>query len=285
VGSSTLEILAGICSLFAVDTHPILGGGPKGGFLTGDDLQFEQAEHTGDMPLTCTDCGEAIGQSYYEVNGQITCERCRLEAEERLNAGSSVGRFARATALGLLAAGAGFGVYYAIAKLTGMEFSIIAIVVGVMVGSAVKRGSHGRGGWRYQALAVFLTYTAIVSTYVPFLIDEFKEQTRSVASTAEADTIPGVTATPVAGDTAGSPARRAADSASTQLSAGGILLGVVVLVGFFYAVPFLGGVQNVLGLFIIAIGLYAAWQTAGRTVLKVTGPYRVGAAPASSAAG
>lgn len=252
----------------------------------GDDLQFDQAEHTEERALACSECGEAIGQSYYEVNGHVTCERCRVSIEERLRAGSSAGRFARATALGLLAAGAGFGIYYGIAKLTDMEFSLIAIVVGVMVGAAVKRGSNGRGGWRYQLLAVFLTYTAIVSSYVPLMIEQFRGQAQSASdSTAQADTIPRVTAAPVTGDTATSPARLAADTLSAPVTAGGFLLAVLLLVGFVYAVPFLGGVQNILGILIIGIGLYAAWKTTGRTVLTVTGPYRVGAAPASSATG
>ena len=41
--------------------------------------------------------------------------------------------------------------------------ALIAIVVGLFVGRAVRWGSGGRGGRLYQGLAVVLTYLAIVS--------------------------------------------------------------------------------------------------------------------------
>jgi hypothetical protein len=108
--------------------------------------------------------------SYYEVNGQITCERCQgaLAAAQRA---PHLGPFLRATALGILAAVVGSVLYYAVAKLTGYELGLIAIVVGLLVGLAVRRGSRSRGGWRYQALAIFLTYASIASTYVPRVLD------------------------------------------------------------------------------------------------------------------
>ena len=41
-----------------------------------------------------------------------------------------------------------------------------------MVGKSVFIGSRHRGGAFYQLLAMGLTYLAIVSTYVPFILDE-----------------------------------------------------------------------------------------------------------------
>jgi hypothetical protein len=41
-----------------------------------------------------------------------------------------------------------------------------------MVGRAVRRGSGGRGGRGYQVLAVFLTYTAIVASYLASALRE-----------------------------------------------------------------------------------------------------------------
>jgi hypothetical protein len=43
-----------------------------------------------------------------------------------------------------------------------------------MVGGAVKAGSGRVGGLSVQLLAVFLTYTAIVSSYAPIMIKEFR---------------------------------------------------------------------------------------------------------------
>ena len=69
-------------------------------------------------------------------------------------------------------AAVGSGGWYAILKLLNMELGLIAIVVGLMVGFAVRWGSEGRGGWLYQGLAILLTYCSIVSTYMPFIIQE-----------------------------------------------------------------------------------------------------------------
>ena len=234
-----------------------------------DGLQFDKAEQT---TATCAVCSQPISSTYFEVNGQVTCPRCRSAVVQQFNAGSSAGRFTRALGLGVLAAGAGFAIYYVIAKLTGMEFSIIAILVGVMVGAAVKRGSNGRGGVRYQLLAVFLTYASIVSSYVPFAFEQVREEARaardSTAAAASSDT--------VALATASNPAD------TTAISGGEAAVALVMLAGLILALPFLAGLENILGLLIIGIGLYAAWTTVGKVTLKITGPYRVGAAPASS---
>ncbi len=40
-----------------------------------------------------------------------------------------------------------------------------------MVGSAVKKGTSGRGGLFYQFLALFLTYSSIVGFHVPLLLE------------------------------------------------------------------------------------------------------------------
>src|SRR5205085_4370131 len=108
--------------------------------------------------------------------------------------GSRFSRGLRATGLGLLAAAAGCLLYFAVAAITGREFGVVAIAVGLMVGEAVRRGSRGRGGWAYQTLAVALTYLAIVSTYVPLIAKEFqkgaaRESLRAHSSIPMADTI------------------------------------------------------------------------------------------------
>ncbi|HEX9610694.1 MAG TPA: hypothetical protein VF978_02315 [Gemmatimonadales bacterium] len=246
-------------------TAPSNPGGPQN---RPADLQFDKAEQT---DASCVVCSQLIAGTYFEINGQVTCPRCRTTVVAQFNAGTSPGRFARAVTLGLLAAGAGFGIYYAIAKFTGMEFSIIAIVVGVMVGAAVKRGSNGRGGRRYQLLAVFLTYAAIVSTYVPFAFAQAREASQTAVDSAAVAS----TKDTVALATTSTPADTA------EISGGEALTALVMFAGIVLALPFLAGFENILGLVIIGIGLYAAWTTVGRTVLKITGPYRVAATPAS----
>src|SRR5262249_59140123 len=73
----------------------------------------------------------------------------------------------------MLAATVGAVIYYAFVRATGANWALIAIVVGFMVGGAVRKGTGNRGGRLYQLLAVFLTYSSIVAMNVPLLIEEF----------------------------------------------------------------------------------------------------------------
>jgi hypothetical protein len=205
------------------------------------DLQFDRAEFKGDpVPVTCGSCGGAIRSTYYQVGQALTCEECRWRIDADATSGSPIGRFLKAGALGFLAAGLGAGLYYAVRALTGYEFGLIAIVVGLFVGGAVRMGSAQRGGVPYQLLAMFLTYTSIISTYIPYMVEGYQKQT--------------------------------ADGASGPV-VNLIILAVVVAIAF--AAPFLMGFENVIGIVIIAIGLYEAWKINRKPDRTVTGPFRI----------
>ena len=47
------------------------------------------------------------------------------------------------------------------------------------------------------------------------------------------------------------------------------------------AAPFLAGVQNVIGIVIIGIGLYEAWKLNRRVPFEITGPHPVATAAAT----
>jgi hypothetical protein len=112
-------------------------------------LQFDQADYAQPpSELACAQCKRAITTSYYLAEDRALCGLCRNDLERALTSGTRVGRFARAIGAGTIAAFLGFLLYYGIAALTGYEFGLIAIVVGFAVGSAVRWGSNGRGGWR-----------------------------------------------------------------------------------------------------------------------------------------
>ena len=134
-------------------------------------LQFDHVEYAGAEPAaTCRVCKQPMQQAYYEVNGQPFCERCHAQLQSALAGGSPLRRFIRATIYGSAAGLLGAGIYYGVREATNIEFGIIAILVGLIIGKAVKKGSDARGGWFYQGLAIFLTYTAIVLTYIPPLM-------------------------------------------------------------------------------------------------------------------
>ena len=73
----------------------------------------------------------------------------------------------KAFLFGSIAATVGAAVYRMILFGTGWNIGLVAVVVGYMVGGAVRTGSGERGGRFYQFLAVFLTYSAIVGMFVP----------------------------------------------------------------------------------------------------------------------
>lgn len=245
------------------------------------DLQFDRVETEGaKAPGTCAECGQPIRDVYYEVNGRVLCDRCRRKMQAKWSAGSSAGRFGKAVVFGLVAAAAGSALYYAVLALTGYEFGLIAIVVGLAVGVAVNKGSNGRGGWKYQALAMFLTYTSIVSSYVPLILNDARTQQLSDSVFVDsAGAASDTAASLLALDTAQVPA-----AASDSGTGSGELpmpsnpaLIILMGIGVIYALPFLAGFQNIIGIVIIAIGLYEAWKLNKRAELNVAGPFKVAA--------
>lgn len=242
---------------------------PAAGTPAAGSLQFEHAERTDSAPgLSCAACSRPIAMSYYEVNGTVTCQRCRTQIIAQWNRGSSTGRFAKALGLGLAAAVAGAGLYFGIAALTGYEFGLVAIVVGLLVGGAVRKGSNGRGGWRYQALAMFLTYTAVVVTDSSLIARELSQEWQQAPTEAVAPAADS----PVTGD-----------GAVVQGDAPGavaLTLGLAILVALAYVAPIMIGIGSPIHLLIAAFALYEAWKLNKGVALRVTGPYQASTAAA-----
>jgi len=141
------------------------------------NLQFDQAEFTANAPErpACAGCKEPIADQYYEAAGQLICPACRGRFENAMHGGSGLKRGLKALGLGLVAAAIGSAAYYAIMHATGLNIGLVAIVLGILIGGAVKMGSEGRGGWFYQLLALFLTYTAISAMHIPDIITGLQE--------------------------------------------------------------------------------------------------------------
>ena len=248
-----------------------------------NDLQFERAEFQNDeQKSACSLCSGALGDRYFQVNGQTACAGCceRLKAAAT---GSPLKRGMVSVMAGAAAAVAGSILYYAILAMTGYEFGLIAVVIGFMVGKAVSWGSDARGGWLYQTMAIALTYLAIVSAYVPVIIAELSKPDRAEQAVA-ADAAPvAVAATVDAQPVAVQPvAAQVVDEApAKRATLGRALLALVLLFAFMCATPFLAGVSNIMGLVIIAIGLYEAWKLNRRRELVISGPHMIAAAAAN----
>jgi hypothetical protein len=254
-----------------------------------EPLQFDTAEPGGAgataTSLACSACSTDITTSYYEVNGAIVCTSCRGTLRAQFAGGSSAGRFGKAVGFGLIAAAVGSGLYYAVLTLTGYEIGLVAIVVGFLVGRAVNRGSQGRGGRAYQVLAVGLTYFAIVTTYIPMIIKEIRQNPPAVASDSTANRVAvdtnataAVASANASAELQGAPAATpSAGPRAQKLSIGHLVLALAALLAIAAAAPILAGFQNIIGMVIIGFALFEAWRQNQRLELAITGPYRVGA--------
>ena len=258
---------------------------PDQGDSPANDLQFDRAEYAAPVPTaTCRVCGQALRDVYYQVNGQPFCPVCRDELRKALSGGSGFGRFVRATLLGSLAGILGAGIYYGVRRATNIEFGLISIVVGLMVGHAVKKGCNGRGGWFYQGLAMFLTYTAIMATYIPPTLEALREHKAAVAKPQK----PAQPAAAAANREGPAKPVEADDDEDADADAGpppsvaGVLVAIVMLIALAYAIPIIIGVHSPIGLIIIAVGLYEAWVINRRARIVVDGPYEIGPAPSGS---
>ena len=141
----------------------------------GTPLQFDTAHSTAATSLvdgtqvTCSACHRALSEWYFDVNGQPVCESCCRQLEHHAETPRQWRTFARATLLGFIGAVIGAILYYAVIAITDFEIGIVAIAIGYMVGYAVRIGTAGGGGRRFQVIAVLLTYWAVGLAYVPFV--------------------------------------------------------------------------------------------------------------------
>jgi hypothetical protein len=200
-------------------------------------LSFERAEYVSASAgsVACSVCNASPKDAYFRCGQATLCARCAEEFRGGRLPARSGGLF-RALGYGVLAAAGGSCVYYLISAVTGYEFGLIGILLGFAVGAAVRNGSGARGGWLYQLLAMLLIYLAIVSTYVPQLLDMAAEN---------------------------GPARDALEQTIRV-----VLAAIVSLVA-----PILMGLDNLFGLFILGIAMLEGWKINKRERIAVEGPF------------
>ena len=248
-----------------------------------DELQFEQAEYAGPIVAAagpaCVACHRAIPDQYYQLNGSILCNQCSQAIMARLTGGSFFPRFFKACVFGFGAAIAGFAIYFGVLKITGMQIGLISILVGFMVGMAVRKGSEGRGGLLYQLTAIFFTYLAIAASYsalvLPMMFAELesKEQAEDQAAAKAAGQ---AEAKPGPGDAAPGGKDVNAPGKVTALS---FVIALGMLFAFALALPIITGLHAPIGLAIVAFALWEAFKINRKTPIVITGPHLVGPGP------
>jgi hypothetical protein len=225
-----------------------------------DALQFRRAQpiDSGEAPAakSCAACKQPVTGEYFQVQNQVICPSCAAKIRIGQQSQRPVSLF-RPIIYGAGAALAGC-ILYAIPLAIGFQIGIVALVVGYMVGKAIRHASYGTGGRAQQVLAVAFTYLAISASIVPAVFFMGIKQAAAARSTAKNQPVKPPLIQPV--KPMPSPAK---------LAAGIALLAIVS--------PFLqlrtSPVGGLISLFILFIGLQRAWVLTARHEIMVTGPY------------
>ncbi len=265
-----------------------------------DDLQFEQAEFAdestagSEQASWCISCKEPITDVYFEAGGGIVCTPCRDKIETMFHGGSRLTRMLKALVFGTIGAAAGAFLYHAIMTITGLNIGLVAVVVGVIVGGAVKAGSANRGGLFYQFLAVFLTYSAIVAMYaVPAIIEAFRRDPDAAKAARVAN---GDNARPAAKPQAEGEDRpqpgpvvdrpRNADQPRLNPVRVMVVFGVIaaMMIGLAYSIPVEIAIASPISGLIFGFALWEAWKINRKARLAFNGPFRLDALKPEAAA-
>jgi hypothetical protein len=223
--------------------------------------QFGTAEYAGVRETEhCSFCKQPIGRSYYRVNTAMACAACGERVQHELPKDSHTG-FTRSLIFGLGGAALGLIIYAVFAITTGLVIGYVSLAVGYIVGKAIKMGSRGAGGRRYQIAAVALTYAAVSLAAIPIYISIYakQRQTHQPVQMTKSNT-----------DTE-QPAER---PPAQHMSMGAAILNLA-FVGL--ASPFLDlagdPFHGLIGLVILFVGLRIAWQITAGSELQILGPF------------
>ena len=251
------------------------------------DLQFDRiAAGPADAPavpgklaVQCSACRASIETEYYQFNNRIVCRRCRGLVQSLAETPTGLLPLVRAGVFGLGAGIAGAAIYYAVIAIAHLEIGIVAILIGYMVGTAVRKGARGRGGLRFQVLAVALTYASVAIAYSPMAWQAIGARQAARAAAASSPSTSRASAAVTVSD----PAQTRAAPTPWQFA-----VAVIMLMAFTAALPVLVIVGSlplgIISALIIYFGMRQAWRMTGAVTINVMGPYRVGAAPTATPA-
>jgi hypothetical protein len=214
------------------------------------------------VAAACDACGTAIENEYYQINGHVACASCRSRAEASAETPRGLRPLVTAGFFGLGAGIVGAVIYFAVIALLDLEIGLVAILIGYMVGYAIRKGTRGRGGRRFQVLAIALTYASIAMAYTSIAVKSALEKPDTTSASA--------TASP--GQTTGQPDEKDANLV-VALASGAALVAVIPLLVVFGSLP-----GSLISGVIILIGMGQAWRMTGTPHLEILGPYRLGTA-------
>ena len=229
------------------------------------DLQFQHAEPIAaseGSAQACVACKQPVAGTYYQAQGQMVCPLCAQRIQSGQQAPPALSLL-RAALYGGGAALGGCILYALVAIVLNMEIGLVAILVGWMVGKAIRHASNGMGGRPQQILAVALTYFAISTSYIPVMIYQFAKHPPAAAQQAQAQKTDGQVTSD--GGTA----------KGGRMSAGALLFALLTLAAIAPFLTLTAGISGLISLFILFIGLQRAWKMTGRSEILLMGPYQV----------
>jgi hypothetical protein len=224
-------------------------------------MQFQHAEPIAEASSSessapsCVVCHQPVGATWYQAQEQLVCPACA----ERIRTGQQTApspSLLRAALYGGGAALAGCALYALVAIVLHAEIGLIAILVGWMVGKAIRHASYGRGGRRQQVLAVVLTYFAITTSYIPVILYQNARVVQTKSASIDSS---------------------APQTARPRMPLATLALFLLVVAAVAPFVSLTSGVYAWISLFIIFIGLQYAWKLTARHEILLTGPHQAGA--------
>jgi hypothetical protein len=185
--------------------------------------------------------------------------------------------FAAGLAFGIAGAILGLILYSGFSIITGIEIGYVALAVGWLIAKAIKMGSRGIGGRRYQVAAVALTYAAVSMSAIPIYFAQLnKEEIQKSSRTEPAPSANPGAATP----SEGSSPSTANTPSPTDKPKVNLLKALGLLMALGLASPFLeleNPLTGALGLLILFVGMNIAWRLTAGPKIEILGPFAVSA--------
>ena len=239
--------------------------------------QFATAEYASPGGSeTCKSCNRPISGSYYRVNGALACANCVTQLQNQLP-NDSHSAFVRGMIFGVGGAILGLILYSTFCIVTGLEIGYLSLAVGYIVGKAIRMGSGGVGGRRYQIAALVLTYFAVSVSAVPIGIYESIKDAKAKPHPVSSSTSGAGGSSNVDAGTrnaAGPEAKAVANDEKPGIGIGK-LLGTLLLFGL--ASPFLelqNPINGALGIVILLVGIRIAWRLTAAPQIDIIGPFQ-----------
>jgi hypothetical protein len=224
------------------------------------DLQFQHAEPVAEAAAasegsvrTCVACKQPVGNTYFHAQGQVVCPLCAQRIQTGQQAPPALSLM-RAALYGGVAALGGCTLYALVAIVLNAEIGLIAILVGWMVGKAIRHASYGLGGRPQQILAVTLTYFAITTSYIPVILYQAAKNPHRVEQQQ-------------------AQAKAAPMEARPRMGVGGLVLYLLMIAAIAPFLSLTSGISGLISIFILFIGLQRAWKLTERSEILLMGPY------------